>query len=389
MKRRFAWLMLVVGAASLQAAEPGPPDPRIGWMQFERAWFLEEGRSVPQQAIPLYQRLVSRYAAGEPLLAARALLHLVACYEKIGETDKAIEAYSEARTTFAKEISRLPEYQQYTRTLARITEKFEKPAEEQIKIAYLRSLPRHMVLELERAKRGEARRYLHNQPDRAIKAWEDSIIINLAVNRRHLAAEAQLRIADTLLEIGRDEEALDQYDQIAARFPRQSQAVARSILHTGHAHRSMGALEEAVFSYHRLLRSAPNQTSLVAWARLWMGDAYRALGEMKAAQQAWKLVLDMGQDRNQARALRPQLLSAALLLGPGPGPKKLRTRVPLFENDLWYFLAVRMEIEGRPQEALNYYKMCQRITQRSGSGREWPFVLAERAALTFEGEKAP
>ena len=235
MKRQFAWLMIVVGAASLQAAEPGPPDPRTGWMQFEQAWFLEEGRSVPQQAIPLYQQLVSRYAAGEPLLAARALLHLVACYEKIGETEKAIEAYSEARTTFAKEISRLPEYQQYTRTLARITEKFEKPAEEQIKIAYLRSLPRHMVLELERAKRGEARRYLRDQPDRAIKAWEDSIIINLAVNRRHLAAEAQLRIADTLLEIGRDEEALDQYDQVVARFPRQSQAVARSILHTGHA----------------------------------------------------------------------------------------------------------------------------------------------------------
>jgi Tol biopolymer transport system component len=81
-----ALLLLLFASFAVRAAEP-PSAAEL----YERAYFLEQGRGDLEGAIKLYRQLVSQYPENRKL-AARALLRIGTCHERLG-VDGAIQAY--------------------------------------------------------------------------------------------------------------------------------------------------------------------------------------------------------------------------------------------------------------------------------------------------------
>ncbi len=70
---------------------------------FEKALYVEEGQGDLQKAIGLYQDIVKRFA-GEREIAAKALLHLGICYEKLGKTE-ARNAYNRLLRDYSDQLT--------------------------------------------------------------------------------------------------------------------------------------------------------------------------------------------------------------------------------------------------------------------------------------------
>jgi Tol biopolymer transport system component len=87
MKKMKAILILVL-VASLGIFLPGRgafPQQTAGEL-FEKALYVEEGQGSLQKAIELYQDIVTRFPESRDV-AAKALLHIGMCYEKLGKSE--------------------------------------------------------------------------------------------------------------------------------------------------------------------------------------------------------------------------------------------------------------------------------------------------------------
>jgi Tol biopolymer transport system component len=93
MKKKRGILILAL-VASLVILAPGKAttSQQTAGESFEKALYAEEGQGDLQKAIALYQDIVKRFP-GEREIAAKALLHIGMCYEKLGKTE-ARNAYS-------------------------------------------------------------------------------------------------------------------------------------------------------------------------------------------------------------------------------------------------------------------------------------------------------
>ncbi len=80
--------LLILFSASLVVRAAGPPS--AGEL-YERAYFLEQGRGDLEGAIKLYRQIVAQYSE-DRRTAARALLRLGLCYERLG-VEGATQAY--------------------------------------------------------------------------------------------------------------------------------------------------------------------------------------------------------------------------------------------------------------------------------------------------------
>jgi Tol biopolymer transport system component len=101
MKTTKSVLILALAAClGLQAAGKAGVGQQSAGELFEKALFVEEGQGDLQKAIGLYQDIVKRFP-GDRETAAKALLHIGLCYERLG--------LKEAEKAFRKVVSDFPE----------------------------------------------------------------------------------------------------------------------------------------------------------------------------------------------------------------------------------------------------------------------------------------
>lgn len=86
--KTMRFILSLVLAASLGILLPGKAavSQQTAGELFEKALYLEEGQGDLQKAIGLYQDIVKRFPANRDV-AAKALLHIGICYEKLGKTE--------------------------------------------------------------------------------------------------------------------------------------------------------------------------------------------------------------------------------------------------------------------------------------------------------------
>jgi len=102
--RSFFILALAV-CLGLQAAGKAGAGQQSAGELFEKALFVEEGRGDLQKAIGLYQDIVKRFP-GDRETAAKALLHIGLCYEKLGKTE-ARNAYGRLLREYADQLQQV------------------------------------------------------------------------------------------------------------------------------------------------------------------------------------------------------------------------------------------------------------------------------------------
>jgi TolB protein len=121
MKKPACVTALVVAAAWLQAQSPPAQSPA---RQFEEAVTLIDSRNDCSQAVPLLERVA---ASADRALAARALIYLGTCYERLGNERarqayrKVIREYSEQRAAAAQARTRLAALDRSSRAPRRLT----------------------------------------------------------------------------------------------------------------------------------------------------------------------------------------------------------------------------------------------------------------------------
>ena len=92
-------LALAAGLGLLNPGQAALAQQTAGEL-FEKALYVEEGQGDLQKAIALYQDIVKRFPDNREV-AAKALLHIGFCYEKLGMT--------EAEKAFQKVVDSYPE----------------------------------------------------------------------------------------------------------------------------------------------------------------------------------------------------------------------------------------------------------------------------------------
>ena len=100
MKRIMKTITIAATALSLTLLCSGPLLAQSGNDLFQQALVMERAEGDVQGAIELYQRIAREFAADRPL-AAKALVQMGLCYEKLGLT--------EARQTYQQVIDAFPE----------------------------------------------------------------------------------------------------------------------------------------------------------------------------------------------------------------------------------------------------------------------------------------
>ncbi|HVE65105.1 MAG TPA: hypothetical protein VNC59_00880, partial [Thermoanaerobaculia bacterium] len=90
MRRRSHRLWMTVLVCALSVSVRMSAGESAGYL-YERAYFLEQGRGDLEAAIKLYRRVAEEFREDRKL-AARALLRMGACYERLG-VDGATQAY--------------------------------------------------------------------------------------------------------------------------------------------------------------------------------------------------------------------------------------------------------------------------------------------------------
>ncbi len=95
LKTSVSLIALVGAVLFLQAASPNAK------LDFEKALVLEEVEGRLEEAITLYQKIVSE--AQDDALAAQAQLHIGTCYEKLGR-EEAREAYERVLRDYAEQV---------------------------------------------------------------------------------------------------------------------------------------------------------------------------------------------------------------------------------------------------------------------------------------------
>jgi Tol biopolymer transport system component len=98
-KIRFLILAAALGLALMSGAVARQ---QTAGELFEKALYVEEGQGDLQKAIGLYQDIVKKFP-GEREIAAKALLHIGICYEKLGKTE-ARGAYNRLLRDYADQL---------------------------------------------------------------------------------------------------------------------------------------------------------------------------------------------------------------------------------------------------------------------------------------------
>ena len=86
--------LMTIGTAAL-AADTGPE-------LFQKALTQERAAGNLEEAIKLYQRVVTEFAS-DRALAAKALVQEARCYEKLGQ-DKAVKVYEQVARDFGDQL---------------------------------------------------------------------------------------------------------------------------------------------------------------------------------------------------------------------------------------------------------------------------------------------
>jgi hypothetical protein len=113
----FAVAAAVLGLAALIS---GAVFQQTAGELFEKALYIEEGQGDLQKAIGLYQDIVKRFP-GEREAAAKALLHIGICYEKLGKSE-ARNAYSRLLQDYSDQTQPVKEARSRLAKLAAIEE---------------------------------------------------------------------------------------------------------------------------------------------------------------------------------------------------------------------------------------------------------------------------
>lgn len=121
MKKNKRFVLAVVAAVlGLAALMSGAVLQQTAGELFEKALYVEEGQGDLQKAIGLYQDIVKRFP-GEREAAAKALLHIGICYEKLGKSE-ARNAYSRLLQDYGDQAQPVKEARSRLAKLAAVEE---------------------------------------------------------------------------------------------------------------------------------------------------------------------------------------------------------------------------------------------------------------------------
>src|SRR3954466_11726024 len=90
--------------AALVVAAFGSASAQSGYDLYQQALVKERGDGKLQEAIQLYLTVV-KSAGRDRALAARALLQVASCYEKLGNEEEARTTYARVRVEFADQTT--------------------------------------------------------------------------------------------------------------------------------------------------------------------------------------------------------------------------------------------------------------------------------------------
>ena len=91
--------------ATVLVAAVGSSSAQSGYDLYQQALVKERGDGKLQEAVELYLTVV-KSAGRDRALAARALLQVASCYEKLGNQEEARNTYMRVRTEFADQTQR-------------------------------------------------------------------------------------------------------------------------------------------------------------------------------------------------------------------------------------------------------------------------------------------
>jgi len=351
-------------------------------LRYEEAWYQENGLQDVQKAVAIY-RSVAENDAAEPVLAARALLRMAACYRQLGDETHASEAELAARRRFPEEIKKFPTYRLEV-LHKQLDEAFnvgDTATASQAIVRFLEGLDVATVHSICESCYGEASRRRATEPLGSIAALRKALAISTYLRQLERSGFAQKDIGDIYASAGRYAEAIAAYRKVQENFPDSKNVCAWAQLTIAEVHRVRGRLAEAVGAYRAVERDYPNQTIQALWANLWMGDAFRVAGKMADARSAWRRVLE---EFNEP-AYAEQIAIAARLLGQASAEQRVRFPDNEFANDMAYFLAVQHEMAGETHKARRYYKRCIALSR----GSDWPKPLAAQILERESGKAKP
>jgi len=375
MNLHLSWLLVLLTAARLAAGAQEPSTHTL----YQEAWYVEEGLRDPEKAVRLYEEIAAK-SAGDKEIGLKALTRAAECYRKLGNSAEEARVWEMAWKDYKEQIEKSDEYQhEAIRVRAAIDKALAGSEGIDLAEAFkkiLDQMPPQQLRPMRDSSLLQAEQQRTKDGLSAIRSLKFAILLSTKLSDELTAAKAQSMIGEIQFEQEDYFGAIEAFGEARKNYPNQHTVLAWNQMRTAEAYRMSDMTDMALTTYDELIRAYPEQVEQVLWAKLWEGDCYRELVQDQSARDIWK---EVAESKDAGKFPRPVRIGRMLAGMEKPAEPDAADK-DAFTNDEFYFIAVKYQVDGDVQKAVQYWKHVTEISENS----DWPCALARQSLFLHD-----